>query len=411
MKVVELFAGVGGFRVGLEAVSEEFYKTVWVNQWEPGSDRKQFAFRCYDLRFPDTNTIKVNKDINEVWETIPPHDLLVGGFPCQDYSVASTGAKGIEGKKGVLWWAINNIISSKNKPRYLLLENVDRMIKSPRNQRGRDFGIILRCFLDNGYYVEWRVINAADYGLPQKRRRIFIFACRQDQLFAKTMSKYVGEEEAILYEKGFFARAFSVKQVGDKKVPIKYDVGESNYPGLIDVSNSFEASFYKAGVMIGNSIYTCDVEPNYDGHCDTLREKLDKGVNSKYFVSDIDIPDWEYQKGKKSLTRIAPDGTTYQYAEGSIPFPDNLDCAGRTMLTSEGTLNRSSHLIKDPETNRYRTLTPNECEKLNGFPEGWTAGFMTERQRYFCMGNSLVVQLVTLMADTLKEIEEGVVDD
>ena len=110
---------------------------------------------------------------------MPDHDLLVGGFPCQDYSVAHTGAQSIEGKKGVLWWSINDIIRAHH-PRFILLENLDRLLKSPAKQRGRDFGIILRCLEDEGYLAEWRVINAAEYGNAQRRRRTFIFAVKKE---------------------------------------------------------------------------------------------------------------------------------------------------------------------------------------------------------------------------------------
>src|SRR5690606_10861709 len=114
-----------------------------------------------------------NVDISKIaTKQIPDHDLLVGGFPCQDYSVATTlnNSKGLTGKKGVLWWNIHKILQEKkNRPRYLLFENVDRLLKSPSSQRGRDFAIMLKGLDDLGYCVEWRVINAADYGMPQRR--------------------------------------------------------------------------------------------------------------------------------------------------------------------------------------------------------------------------------------------------
>ena len=118
----------------------------------------------------------VCEDIGKVDKTIiPDHTLLVGGFPCQDYSVARSlsNEKGIEGKKGVLWWEIAEVLETKQPP-FVLLENVDRLLRSPSTQRGRDFGIMLRSFLDNGYAVEWRVINAAEYGFsPKKKKGIY----------------------------------------------------------------------------------------------------------------------------------------------------------------------------------------------------------------------------------------------
>ena len=184
--VIELFAGVGGFRVGLnnitsidkdgKAIENGPFTFVWANQWEP-STKSQHAFDCYNIRFPSA-TENSNVDISKVdKKSIPDHTLLCGGFPCQDYSVAHSlsSSHGIEGKKGVLWWQINDILTAK-KPAFVLLENVDRLVKSPARQRGRDFGIMLRCLSEQGYAMEWRIINAAEYGHPQRRRRIYIFA-------------------------------------------------------------------------------------------------------------------------------------------------------------------------------------------------------------------------------------------
>ena len=200
--VIELFAGVGGFRVGLnnikeidsdgKAVENGKFKFVWANQWEP-STKTQHAFDCYHKRFGGNDS---NEDISTVKKSdIPDHSLLCGGFPCQDYSVAHSLSKekGIEGKKGILWWQIRDILQDKN-PAFALLENVDRLLKSPAKQRGRDFGIMLRCMADLGYIVEWRVINAAEYGFPQRRRRIFIFACRDDTKYGQALKKHTPEE-------------------------------------------------------------------------------------------------------------------------------------------------------------------------------------------------------------------------
>ena len=181
VRVVELFAGVGGFRLGLESASDLF-ETVWANQWEPGR-KSQYAYDCYKERFGENHNC-INEDIALVKNQIPEHDLLVGGFPCQDYSVARTGAQGIQGKKGALWWEIRDVVEAK-RPKYILLENVDRLLKSPAKQRGRDFGIILRCLSDLGYAIEWRVINAAEYGCAQRRRRTFIFATHESTDFYK----------------------------------------------------------------------------------------------------------------------------------------------------------------------------------------------------------------------------------
>ncbi len=340
----------------------------------------------------------MNDDIAKVKDQVPDHDLLVGGFPCQDYSVAATKAKGIEGKKGVLWWSIYDIVKAK-RPRFVLLENVDRLTRSPASQRGRDFGIILRCLADEGYAVEWRIVNAAEYGLQQRRRRTFIFACRFDEPFYKT---YNGELEDIIKKDGFFALTFPVTANIKESKTGRYDISEKRYPTLVDVSDKFAEDFFRAGVMVRHEIYTREVEPVAPDTIMTLGDILQKDVDEKYYNLDIDR--WRYMKGAKKEERISKSGFTYLYSEGPIPFPDHLDLPSRTMLTSEGTANRSSHLVEDPVTHRYRLITPVECERLNGFPDNWTDTGMSERQRYFTMGNALVVQLIEKMGLTMVEI-------
>ena len=190
IKTIELFAGVGGFRLGLEknnSKQNNAFKIVWSNQWEP-STKTQHASMVYEAKWVKKNhsSEDIAKVIKNDFDSIPDHDLLVGGFPCQDYSVARSlnNAGGIKGKKGVLWWSIHDILRLKkdNAPKYLMLENVDRLLKSPSNQRGRDFAIMLASLSDLGYAIEWRVINAAEYGMPQRRKRVYIMAYKDKQI-------------------------------------------------------------------------------------------------------------------------------------------------------------------------------------------------------------------------------------
>lgn len=403
IRIVELFAGVGGFRVGLEAASPRF-KTIWANQWEPGQ-AGQWAYKCYVANFQkgQSKANCSNEDIATVIDQVPEHDLLVGGFPCQDYSVASTGARGIEGKKGVLWWSINSIIRLRH-PKFVLLENVDRLLKSPASQRGRDFGIILRCLHDEGYAVEWRVINAADYGETQRRRRTFIFAAREHSRFYNRLSRLNLQKNASLWlrEKGFFAPAFPV----DKEfasLPKTADL--EDYEDLLDMTERFTFNFYNAGIMVNGKIYSQELTPEFidPQPLSTLVERGD--VDKRYFITGDKLKKWEYMKGAKKIQRKSKTtGFEYTFSEGSIAFPDPLDRPARTMLTSEGTANRSTHVILDPKTGKLRLLTPLECERINGFPDNWTDTGMPERQRYFIMGNALVVPLITKMGERLLKV-------
>ena len=405
LKVAELFAGVGGFRIGLEKASTCF-RTIWANQWEPDK-KKQYAFDCYDKHF-GPSLAHSNEDIAVAKKNCPVVDLLVGGFPCQDYSVAhSGGAKGIEGKKGVLWWYINDIIGER-KPDYVLLENVDRLLKSPAKQRGRDFSIILRCLYDKGYYAEWRVINAAEYGYPQRRRRVFIFAARKTTKWYSTIVKSADKSvRNVMYKSGFFADQFKVR--GNDVVhefDLKRKVDGEKYIDLVDISNNFKAEFENTGFMVNGRVYTSTTTP-YPHKQKTLADIVESdGVDEKYFLGE-NLAKWEYMKGAKKIERTAANGHTYIFSEGPIAFPDPLDRPSRTMLTSESSTNRSTHIIADPKTGKLRFLTPVECERLNGFPDNWTDTGMPEKFRYFCMGNALVVPLITRMGKQLLKITKA----
>lgn len=404
IRVVELFAGVGGFRLGFERCSKELFRTVWANQWEPGQ-AGQWAFRCYEAHFGLDSCN--NRDIATVIDEVPEHDLLVGGFPCQDYSVAATGAKGIEGKKGVLWWSIDAIIK-KRHPSFVLLENVDRLLRSPASQRGRDFGIILKCLDQEGYAVEWRVINAADYGNVQRRRRTFIFACRKDTRQYKLLEEQLpaGGGSGWLHRTGFFAGRFPVDDIPYESAG--YEVGDLNgFDDLVAMTGSFMMRFHNGGIMLRGRIYTENLTPLADGiRMRTLDDIVSHGpVDERYFITDKDLPKWVEMKGAKKIPRRSKTtGFEYTFSEGPIAFPDPLDRPARTMLTSEGSKNRSSHVVVDRVTGRLRRLTPEECEQINGFDLGWTDTGMPERQRYFIMGNALVVPLIEKMGERLLEI-------
>lgn len=394
--VCELFAGVGGFRLGLEQASKD-WNTVWFSQWEP-SKTKQWAHECYVSHWGDVDEL-TGIDIAEVdKKKIPDHNLLVGGFPCQDYSVARPlpGSKGLEGKKGVLWWQIRDTLETKKTP-FGLFENVDRLLKSPASQRGRDFGIMLACLADLGYSAEWRVINAAEYGAAQRRRRVFIFAYRDSTKYGKEM-KNASAYDVINHE-GFFAKTFPIKDTGEK-----IETTEINYKDIPEVSENFKFGFENAGYMHKGVAYTVRTVAIEEKPI-PLSEILESDVDEKYFLTGEKLEKWKYLKGSKKIERTSRTGHTYTFSEGAIAFPDPLDKPARTMLTSEGTTNRSSHVVQDPQNGKMRIITPLEAERIQGFKDNWT-DTMTERMRYFCMGNALVVPMVTRMGKTLNKIFE-----
>lgn len=396
--ICELFAGVGGFRLGFDRL-ESGWETTWFSQWEPGA-RTQWAHDCYVQHFgnsPDLNNeFHTGEDISTMDKhAIPDHTLLVGGFPCQDYSVAHTlaSAHGIEGKKGVLWWQIRDTIIAKKAP-FCILENVDRLLKSPAKQRGRDFGVILACLAEEGYSVEWRVVNAAQYGAAQRRRRTFIFAYRNDTIYGQKMADV--SANMIIKDGGLMAKAFPIQDMGR--------ITETIIGGdIVGVSDNFAFAFENAGYMHEGRIYTAKVIEQEEEPI-TLGKILQKNVDDKFYITNEKMPKWTYLKGAKKIPRKSADGHEYTFSEGPIAFPDPWDRPGRTMLTSESTLNRSTHVVSDPGTGRLRLLTPVEAERLQGFDDEWTNTGMPDRMRYFCMGNALVVPMITRMGKVLDTI-------
>ncbi len=405
---IELFAGVGGFRIGLndvglskdgKAIEKPNFEFLWANQWEP-STKSQDAFDCYKLRFQKGNDNHEfsNVDINLVdKKTIPDFTLLTAGFPCQDYSVARSLSqeKGIKGKKGVLWWQIDEIIRVK-KPPFILLENVDRLLKSPSKQRGRDFGVILRCLADNDYSAEWRVINAADYGFPQRRRRVFIFAFKNDTSHAKRLNKFNANE--IINEKGIFATSFKINSVAKFK---NTNINKKTHKDLVAISDNFEFLFENSGYMTNYLITTAKTTPILKKPTTLGEIVLTENVPEKYFLSKHKEEKFAFLKGAKRIERTSLSGHKYIYSEGSMAFPENLDLPARTMLTSEGTVNRSTHVIVDKKTGKLRILTPIECERLNMFPDNWT-NTMSDSKRYFMMGNALVTGIIKKLGKTIE---------
>lgn len=396
--ICELFAGVGGFRLGFDRL-ESGWKTTWFSQWEPGA-RTQWAHNCYVQHFGDSpdlnNEFHTGEDIGTMdKQAIPDHTLLVGGFPCQDYSVAHTlsSSHGIEGKKGVLWWQIRDTIIAK-KPPFCIFENVDRLLKSPAKQRGRDFGVILACLAKEGYSVEWRVVNAAQYGAAQRRRRTFIFAYRNDTIYGQKMTDI--SADMIIKNGGLMAKAFPIQNIGQ--------ITETVIGGdIVDVSDNFAFAFETAGYMCKGRIYTAKVTEQEEEPI-TLGKILQTTVDDKFYITNEKMPKWTYLKGAKKIPRKSADGHEYTFSEGPIAFPDPWDRPGRTMLTSESTINRSTHVVSDPGTGRLRLLTPVEAERLQGFDDEWTNTGMPDRMRYFCMGNALVVPMITRMGRVLDTI-------
>lgn len=404
IKVVDLFAGVGGFHLGLSRASEQ-YEVVWANQYEP-SRKNQFAYNIYKKNFPQT--LISNEDITKVnKDEIPDMDLLVAGFPCQDYSVATSGAKGIVGKKGVLWWELRDVIKRK-EPKYLLFENVDRLLASPgvkTKKTGRDFGIILRTLSDLGYGVSWKMINAADYGYPQRRRRTFIFAYRNESNFYETVSNIVKKDDDTIIE---FIKDMAPlsSTMNNESVSNLTKIDLNTFNNLTELSDKFffKKGFKKTGLMIDGKVYMADYVPNCRKES-VLKDLLVENIeDEKFYLDEEKIERFKIQKKGFREIKKSPKGYEYKYGMGSMEFPDSIDRPARTIVTSESTVSRMSHVVRDPGNMRLRVLSPIETERINTFPDDWTKlDGVSNSHRYFTMGNALVVDLI-------KEIGEEMLD-
>ena len=382
MSACELFAGVGGFRLGL---SKGGWNVTWSNQWEPGR-RVQYASDCYVShfgtgepleprhldgcahRYPKSRSSSSGDSLARITRSRPqrPEESKAGR--------ESFGGKFVE------WW-------KARRPSYILLENVDRLLKSPTAQRGRDFGVILWCLNSLGYSVEWRELNAADYGFPQKRRRVFIFGAHLRTPVGKGMAG-LEDPRTWVESEGFFGVPFPTISSGQRII-----LPESPHKRLPSelqtVSDNFGFGFSEAGLSVRGSVWSYRVVPLVEKPS-TLGSVLQRGVDRRFFVPKADIPKWRYLKGAKAESRKATTGFEYHYTEGPLPFPDSLNRPARTILTNEGGLSpsRFKHIVEDPETNTLRVLTPVEVERLNRFPDDWTNTGIPERFRYFCMGNA-----------------------
>jgi DNA (cytosine-5)-methyltransferase 1 len=258
---------------------------------------------------------------------------------------------------------------------------------------------MLATLSDLGYEVEWRVVNAADYGFPQKRRRVFIVG--------RLAGDQPRDPDEVIH-RGALGRALPVRL--DSVIRPEGHFTIAGHPA--EISDGFGASkgpspFRNAGYMSHRLVWTVDVQADWTGPRQTLGDILEDSseVPESYFVPAEELPRWQYLKGAKRERRLHKGSDTlYFYVEGPIPYPDPTNLPARTILTGEGgrTPSRFKHLIQ-VEDGRFRRLTPRELERLNGFPDDWTATGMSDGQRAFMMGNALVVGIVERIGRELME--------
>jgi len=360
------------------------------------------------IPFEDIKIVKEEKTVYNFGvkddESYTVEDIIVHN--CQSYSVANSRAEGMEGGKGILWWDIHRITKDKN-PKFLFLENVDRLLKSPSTQRGKDFAVILGSLNNLGYDAEWMVIDASQYGMPQRRKRTFIFASRRD---TKPSELLDGKPIDILNNKMILGKSFPKEEIKEEDIisgKLSSDLAKITKTFNIDTPT--KNAFLEVGYMKDGKYFTSRFKSAYKGDYIYLKDILipEKEVPKEFYISNDDLKKWDYLKGAKSFDRVnKKTGFKYTYSEGKMAFPDYLDRASRTIITGEGgkAPSRTKHIIKVGK--KYRRLTPLELERLSMFPDNHTEGVL-DTKRAFLIGNALVIGIVEKFGkELMKEVDK-----
>lgn len=330
MRTVELFCGIGGFRLACDELS---IKTVWAN------DIGKKSNHIYKQRFGSQELHE--GDIKELVGSVPDHDLLTAGFPCQPFSSAGK-KKGIEDPRGTLFQSIVEILKLK-KPKFFVLENVKRLVSM---QSGKHFATILSAISEIGYAIEWRIINAKDLGLPQNRQRIFIVGIREDEFIEKQFPCLINRGNLASKETSYLDAAlnsdfYSVgKRIADHNIKFK-EAGLARKGFFIDYNVLYKD---KTNEKKMSSILDEDVEDIFDFTEDTKeRVKNSKYINKYY--NGVQLL-WNQGGGARM-------GYTVFGTEGLSPT-----------LTASTSRHYERYFIK----NKFRRLTHREYAKLQGFP-------------------------------------------
>ena len=266
---------------------------------------------------------------------------------------------------------------------------------------------MLASLADLGYMVEWRVVNAADYGFPQKRRRVYIVG----RLATGKADRPTSNAVELLVRDGVLARALPVEESAvalgpdltlDGSLP---DLSEAFGRGLAalpvrerrrdDRPRRVDPATPARGTGPRPRCATCSTRPTRSRpSTSSPRARSRSGSTSR--------------ARRPSRATHKASGTEYFYQEGPIPFPDEIDGPARTILTGEGgtSPSRFKHLI-GVEDGRYRRLTPRELERLDGFPDDWTDTGMPDGRRAFMVGNALIVGIIERIGAVLRDEAEA----
>lgn len=400
MKYIDLFAGIGGFRLGIEKAGESLQRTerrgVRLSrdksnieggdneQPETWRDRKlkqsenfecvytneydKYAAQIYEKNFGGTVD---TRDITTIpTSDIPDHDFLVGGFPCQAFSIAGKRG-GFDDTRGTLFFDIARILKAK-QPRLLLLENVKGLLS---HDNGRTFKTIISTLDELGYDLQWQVLNSKNFGVPQNRERVFIIGHLR------------GEPRP---------QVFPIRESDSPSIPEEgYSSGKGQRIRGSDISAAIDANYHKGQGSTRQMIQSYMIHNVYGGFGEKkVREFHDYSPTIRTPKGGGHLPmvamKWQRtEKGRQARRESQKQGRDY------TPFSDGHRELAPSDRGAVGALT-SQAIAKDSligNEMQIRRLTPVECERLQGFPDGFTEG-VSDTQRYKTLGNAVTVNVI-----------------
>ena len=355
-KAVELFAGIGGFRLACNNLNIE---TIWANDIDPT------AIKVYKSNFGKDSIVE--GDIWNLIESVPNHDLLTGGFPCQPFSKAGK-KQGVQDYRGTLFEAIVKILSIQ-RPKYFVLENVSSLLCL---ENGKNFQAILSALASLNYKIEWKVFNALEFGLPQNRERIVI----------------VGSRDAMYNESYFVSKEILLQS----SISVLSKITSLDEWNIINRDKLF---FETWGMAYGDRYISCDIPCAKNIHKLTLKSILQNEVN-EYF--DFTEETEERIKNSVFVNRFF-NGVQILYNQaGGARMGYSI--FGVDGIAPTLTASSSRHYERYKIGNMYRRLTNVEYARLQGFPDNHCNAVSIYKQ-YKLYGNAVPHQIVQYVIEKL----------
>jgi len=367
VRFIELFAGIGGFRLGLEKAGK--FECVYANEFD------KYAAQIYEKNFgekPDT------RDIREVSsEEIPDHELLTAGFPCQSFSVAGKRG-GFADTRGTLFFEIARILRDK-RPNYFLLENVKGLLS---HESGKTFQTIIGVLTDIGYDLQWEVLNSKGFGVPQNRERVFIIGHLRTLPRPKVFPIGRTNQKALEYITG---GGINKWLKGGKNQSRNNSQGQRVY-ATSGVATTQSAQGGGWGAKTG--LYTIGMSRKHsrmrDGDFCTLDANYYKGLANQERPAVAVAWSKSHRTGKSESDRKRKN---YGEIEERLKIGEF-----NTINTGEGGKSQSTQNFVSCAVG-IRRLTPTECARLQGFPDDWHGG-VSDARAYKAYGNAVTVNVV-----------------